>query len=235
MTLQTLRRSPASGGTPKQLVVFVHGYGANGADLMGMADMLGHALPEAEFVAPDAPDRVPGAPMGFQWFPISALDIQEMTRGARIAAPVLNAFLDAELARLGLEDSDLALVGFSQGTMLSLQAGLRRKVAPAIIVGFSGALPDVAALPDELACKPPVFLAHGEADTVVPWQATEIAAQTLAKLGLGVAVHMTPGLAHGIAPEALQIAGLLMRDAYAGALNLPAGMHTVSAAASGSA
>lgn len=229
MTLEALRRPPASGAAPKQLVVFVHGYGANGADLMGLADVLAHALPEAAFVAPDAPDAVPGVPLGRQWFPISALDMQEMARGARAAAPAFNAFLDAELERLGLPDSALALVGFSQGTMLSLHAGLRRKTPSAVIIGFSGALPDVAALPAEIACRPPIFLAHGEADTVVPVQATHIAAQALAGLGLSVAVHLTPDLPHSIGPEGLQIAAAILRDAFAGELRLPPGAHFVSA------
>ncbi len=230
MTLQAQRQAPASGGAPKQLVIFVHGYGANGADLMGLAQPLATVLPDAEFVAPDAPDEVPGVPGGRQWFPISALDLQEMTRGARAAAPALHAFIDAELARTGLTDADLALVGFSQGTMLSLQTGLRRASAPAIIVGFSGALPDVETLEAEITARPPIFLAHGEADPVVPVQATPGAAQILAGLGLGVAVNLTPDLQHTIGPDGLHIAAAMMRDAFSGDLNLPPGAHNVMAA-----
>lgn len=224
------RRAPASGGPAKQLVVLVHGYGANGEDLIGMAEPLSTVLPDAEFVAPNAPDAVPQFPSGRQWFPISALDPQEMARGARAAAPVLDAYLTAELERMGLEDKDLALVGFSQGTMLSLFVGLRRAAPAAAIIGFSGALPDPASLATELKSKPPVFLAHGEADPVVPPQATPAAAQTLAQHGLGVAVHMTPGLQHSIGPEGFQIAAAMLREAFAGELDLPPGAHNVMAA-----
>ncbi len=227
------RRAPASGGPAKQLVVFVHGYGADGADLIGLAEQLGAVLPDAEFVAPDAPDPVPEVPSGRQWFPLSMRDMDEMSRGARAAAPALDEFLDAELARTGLSDANLALIGFSQGTMLSLFTGLRRKEAPALIVGFSGGLPDAASTEAELRCKPPVFLAHGEADTVVMYTSSIATAQVLAGLGLGVAVHLTPNLPHTIGPDAFRIAAGLLAEAFAGTLRLPPGAHKIESAPPG--
>lgn len=227
MTLPGPSRPPRSGGAPKQLVILVHGYGAFGSDLMPLTELLAEALPDAEFHAPDAPDGVPGMPFGRQWFPIDAINMDVMTRGARAAGPRLDAYIDAKLAELGLTDKDLALVGFSQGAMLSLYTGLRRKAAPAAIVAFSGALPDPTSVPAELACKPPVFMAHGEADEVVPSHATKAAAQHLADNGLAVVVHLAPDSPHTIAMESLQMATRFLRDAFAGQLNIGPGLYRV--------
>ena len=131
---------PPARGPATHLVVLVHGYGADGNDLIGLAAHWQGLLPTVAFAAPNAPSRVPGAP-GFQWFPISRIDPHEMQKGVEVAGPVLEEYLDAELARLGIPPENLALAGFSQGTMLSLHVGLRRKVKPAAIVGFSGMLP----------------------------------------------------------------------------------------------
>src|ERR1700748_937259 len=133
-------RLPPTKGAATQLVVLLHGYGADGNDLIGLASHWQNLLPGAAFVAPHAPDRVPGAPSGFQWFPISRVDPHEMQNGVTVAAPRIGEFLDAELARLNLPPEKLALAGFSQGTMLSLHLGLRRRVRPAPNGGFSGFL-----------------------------------------------------------------------------------------------
>lgn len=231
MTLPGPFAPPLSGGAPKQLVILVHGYGAFGGDLMPLTDTFAPALPDAQFHAPDAPDPAPGMPQGRQWFPIDAINMDVMTRGARAAAPVLDAYIDAKLAELGLTDKDLALVGFSQGAMLALYAGLRRKTAPAAIVSFSGALPDPASLPAELACRPPLFLAHGDADDVVPSHATKAAAQALAGMGLGVLLHITPDVRHTIALDAMYIARDVLRGVFAGDLQIPPGLHGVAPAA----
>src|SRR3954471_17490548 len=127
-------------GPATHLVVLVHGYGADGQDLIGLAEHWRQLLPTCAFVAPNAPARVPGS-SGYQWFPISRIDPHEMRKGVEQAGPVLDVCLDAELARLNLPPEGLALVGFSQGPMRSLHLGLRRKAAPAAIVGFSGMLP----------------------------------------------------------------------------------------------
>jgi phospholipase/carboxylesterase len=199
-------------GPAKKLVVFLHGYGADGNDLIGLAEQWRALLRDAAFVSPHAPERCAMGGMGFQWFGLSRLDPHEMRAGADAAAPALNAFLDAELARLGLENSDLALVGFSQGTMMALHVGLARPRPPAAIVGFSGML----VAPDRLpASLPPVLLVHGDSDQVVPPAALFEAVAALGKVG-AVRWHLSPGLPHGIDGAGLALAGRFLADSFAG-------------------
>jgi len=204
---------PPLHGAATHLVVLVHGYGADGQDLIGLAPQWQGVLPTAAFAAPNAPTRVPGAP-GYQWFPISRIDPHEMQKGVEAAGPVLDAYLDAELARLGVAPENLVLVGFSQGTMLSLHVGLRRKVAPAAIVGFSGLL---AGVPPE-GEFPPIFLAHGDHDQVIPPQALFLAAGQLGQAGAAVQWHLAAGIGHGIDPQTLDMAGEFLRLAMDGRL-----------------
>ncbi|HEY6026523.1 MAG TPA: phospholipase, partial [Pseudolabrys sp.] len=184
------RLEPRS-GVAKQLVVFLHGYGADGNDLIDIGRSWQQLLPDAAFVSPHAPRPCGQAPTGREWFPLTMRDPNERWDGVNAAAPGLNAFLDAELARRGLTDSALALVGFSQGTMMSLHVGLRRATAPAAIVGYSGMLvvpedidPDTFA--GEIRSRPPVLLVHGDQDQLIPVQALMHAAQGLAALEVPV-------------------------------------------------
>ena len=202
-------------GPATHLVVLVHGYGADGNDLIGLASHWQSLLPTVAFAAPNAPTRVPGSP-GFQWFPISRIDPHEMQKGAEIAAPVLEEYLDAELARLGLAPENLALAGFSQGTMLSLHVGLRRKIKPAAIVGFSGMLP--APPPETAAPYPPVLLTHGDSDQVIPPQALFMAAGQLGLSGAAVQWHLSRGVGHGIDQDALSLSGQFLNQSFAGLL-----------------
>ena len=217
----------AARGPATHLVVLVHGYGADGNDLIGLAQHWQGLLPTVAFAAPNAPTRVPGAPSGFQWFPISRIDPHEMRKGVEIAGPVLDDYLDAELARLGLPPDRLALAGFSQGTMLSLHVGLRRKVKPAAIVGFSGLL--AGAPPAELQDGdfPPLLLTHGDSDQVIPAQAMFMAAIQLAAAGAGVQWHLAPGMGHGIDPEGLMIAGQFLNQAFGGLLKTQGPVRSV--------
>lgn len=208
-------RLPPAQGPATHLVVLLHGYGADGNDLIGLAEHWREFLPGATFVAPNAPDRVPGAPSGFQWFPISRIDPHEMQNGVTAAAPGVEAFLDAELARLGLPPERLVLAGFSQGTMLALHVGLRRAIPPAAIIGFSGLL---AAPPPAGGPRPPVLLTHGEADTVIPASAMFAAATTLGAAGVPLQWHLTRGMGHGIDQDGLVLAGLFMALAFGGQL-----------------
>lgn len=211
-------RLPAASGTADRLIVFVHGYGADGNDLIGLGRQWQRLLPTAAFVSPHAPERCTMSPMGYQWFAITRMQPDEMLRGVERAAPVLNAFIDTELARLNLDPSKLALVGFSQGTMMSLHVGLRRKVPPAAIVGFSGALPGAERLPTELVGRPPVLLVHGDADEMIPVQALQAAVNGLGAAGVPVRWHVSRGIGHGIAPDGLELAGRFLVDAFAGKL-----------------
>jgi phospholipase/carboxylesterase len=200
-------------GPATHLVVLVHGYGADGNDLIDLASHWQAVLPTVAFAAPNAPTRVPGAP-GYQWFPISRIDPHEMRKGVEAAGPVLDEYLDAELARLGLPPDRLALVGFSQGTMMSLHVGLRRAVKPAAIVGFSGLL--AGAPPD--SGFPPILLTHGDSDTVIPPQAMFLAAGQLGAAGATVQWHLAQGMGHGIDPEGLFMAGQFLALAFDGRL-----------------
>lgn len=210
------RLPPANGGKPDALVVFVHGYGADGQDLIGLAQYWRAVLPGAAFVSPNAPERVPGQPFGYQWFGITRLDPQLMAAGADSAAPVLDAFLDQQLDQLGIPHDRLALVGFSQGTMMSLHAGLRRKVPPAAIVGYSGALVAAERLQAEMTGTPPVLLVHGDQDPMIPAQALHMAVNGLGAAGLSVRWHISRGVGHSIDPEGLELGGRFLADALAG-------------------
>lgn len=209
-------RLPAASGKADRLVVFCHGYGADGNDLIDLGRHWQRLMPTAAFVSPHAPERCAMSPMGYQWFPITRLQPEEMTRGVERAAPTLNAFIDSELARQGLDGSRLALVGFSQGTMMSLHVGLRRQTPPAAIVGFSGALPGAENLPAEIQGRPPVLLTHGDADDMIPVQAMFAAANGLAAAGVATRWHVSRGIGHGIGPDSLDLAGQFLVDAFAG-------------------
>jgi phospholipase/carboxylesterase len=199
-------------GQARQLVVFLHGYGADGNDLIEVGRVWQQLLPEAAFVSPHAPHPCGQAPMGREWFPLTFRDPHERWNGANAAAPVLTRFLDAELARRSLPASALALVGFSQGTMMALHVGLRRAVAPAAIVGYSGLLVHpvsggLEAMQSEIVARPPVLLVHGDRDDLIPPQALFLAAQGLAALGVPTEWHMSSGIGHGIDAEGLRHGG----------------------------
>ena len=192
----------------------MHGYGSDGQDLIGLAAHWQKQLPGAEFIAPNAPDPLPGSP-GYQWFPISRIDPHEMLKGVERVGPVLDRFLDAELARLSLPPERLILVGFSQGTMLSLHVGLTRATPPAAIVGLSGLLAGPVPAADR---GPPIFLAHGDADQVIPVQAMLMAASVLGEAGRAVQWHLAHGIGHGVDPETIAMAGDFLNLAYRGLL-----------------
>tara|TARA_R110002124_G_scaffold135697_2_gene298721 strand:+ start:34227 stop:34892 length:666 start_codon:yes stop_codon:yes gene_type:complete len=209
------RKEPVSGET-RSVVVLLHGYGANGADLLGLADVLGEHLPDTLFIAPDAPETVPGAPNGYQWFPIPWMDNsseEEAERGMEQAFDDLNAFLDALMVDEDLEGEQIVLLGFSQGTMMSLHVGPRREDELAGIVAFSGRLIKPESLEDEVVTRPPVLLIHGDADEVVPPQSLPDAAEALQQAGWKeVYAHVMKGTGHGIAPDGLSVALAFMRD-----------------------
>jgi phospholipase/carboxylesterase len=166
------------------------------------------ALPDTAFVSPNAPERCPGAPGGYQWWGISSLDRAARADGAARAAPALNAFIDAELARHGLDESRLALVGFSQGTMMALHVGPRRSKPVAGIVGFSGMVADEAGLSgDGAVTRPPLLLVHGDADPMIPVAAFHNAFKLLSGAGFNVETHLSPGLGHSIDEAGLRLGG----------------------------
>ena len=192
------RLLPASGGPARQLVILLHGVGADGNDLFALAPQLAQVLLDAAFVSPHAPEPFDMAPTGRQWFSLIDRTPDSIVRGARKAASVLDAFIEAELVHHDLSDADLALVGFSQGTMMALYVALRRAQACAAIVGFSGALVDDDRGLSGVAAKPPILLVHGDADEVVPVAAHYDAVTRLLAAGFSVESHIRPGLPHGI-------------------------------------
>jgi phospholipase/carboxylesterase len=198
MILSGPRRPAAAGGPARQLVVLLHGLGADGTDLIELAGTLAPVLPHAVWVAPNAPEPCDMAPYGFQWFSLQQRSAATLAAGVDRAAPILNAFLDAELASHGLDDRNLFLIGFSQGTMMALHVGLRRMIAPAAIVGFSGILVAPERLAAEARARPPILLVHGEADEVVPVGFLDAASSVLKAEGLDLEVMRRPGLGHGI-------------------------------------
>ncbi|CAM4091801.1 alpha/beta hydrolase [Palleronia rufa] len=212
--LDAKRRAPAS-GRAGSAVVFLHGYGADGADLLGLADPLAQHLPDTVFLAPNAPERSVVNPMGFQWFPIPWLDGSDPAEAEAAmdrAADDLNAYLDGVLAEEGIGADRLVIVGFSQGTMMALHVALRRPEPVAALVGFSGRLLRPEALADEIVSRPPVLLIHGDRDEVVPPASLPAAAEALQGAGLDVFAHVMKGTGHGIAPDGLSVALAFIRD-----------------------
>ena len=208
-------RVAAQSGQARSLVVFVHGYGADGADLLGLADPLADHLPDTVFVSPDAPSACAGNPFGRQWFPIPRFDgsseidaAVEMNR----AADDLNAFLDQRLADEGLTPAALALVGFSQGAMMSLHIAPRREVGMAGVVAISGKLMRPQVLAQEGRVKPPVLLIHGDRDDVVPFQEMQVAGKALVAAGFETFGHVMQGSGHGIAPDGLGVAMQFLKE-----------------------
>ena len=209
------RLMPKSGAAPRKLVVFLHGYGADGNDLIGLGEAWAELLPDALFVSPHAPEPCGGAPFGRQWFELTFRNPGERWRGVNKAAPTLNAFLTNELATHGLSDADMALVGFSQGTMMALHVGLRRQAAPGAILGYSGMLAGPEHLEAEKAAAPPVMLIHGDRDEVIPVQALLQAAQALGRAEIPVEWHVSEGIGHGIAPDGLELGARFVARALA--------------------
>lgn len=208
------RFGPASGQAPQQLVVLLHGVGADGNDLIALAPYFAQALPDAAFVSPNAPFPFDMAPVGRQWFSLQERTPEAMLAGVRAAAPLLEAFLEAELARHKLAADRLALIGFSQGTMMSLYLGLRRTPAVAGIVGYSGALLAPELLEEEIAARPPVLLIHGDSDEMVPAQALPAAVAALEANQVPVFQELRPGLGHSIDERGIQLAMAFLAEVF---------------------
>jgi len=207
MTLSGPSHPPQSGDAPKRLVILLHGLGADGNDLIGLAPYWAPLLPDAEFLSPNAPFPCDMAPYGYQW--LSARDPSPEARltGARAAGAILDGFITDELAKRGLSEGDLALVGFSQGTMMSLFVGPRRERPLAGIVGYSGRLIAPELLAAEIRSRPPILLVHGTDDPMVSYDSMAEAETALSAAGVAVETLTCPGIGHSIDSEGLQRAG----------------------------
>jgi phospholipase/carboxylesterase len=211
------RLQPKS-GKAEQLIVFLHGYGADGNDLIDIGRQWRSFLPDAAFVSPHAPDRCAISPAGRQWFPLTMRDPLERWRGVVATRALIDAFVTAELEKHGLDESRLALVGFSQGTMLALHVGLRLRKAPAAILGYSGVLVTGSDPQDDSPPKatraPPILLVHGEEDELIPADALLLSANTLGKANIPTQWHLSPGLGHGIDNGGLMHGGLFLARSF---------------------
>ena len=197
-------RAPSSGAAPDSLVVLLHGIGADGNDLIGLAGMLAPRFPNTAFHSPNAPEPFADAPFGFQWFPRRPLgDRAERVRGAET---LVNAYIDGLLDAYALAPERCVLVGFSQGCMTALHTAPRRAAQLAGVVGMSGGLITAGTLEAEAKSRPPVILIHGDADQVVDPVETAEAGKAFAALGFEVEAHILPGLGHGIDYRALDLA-----------------------------
>lgn len=198
-------------GTVKHVVILLHGVGSNGDDLIGLAPMLAPALPDTQFLSPNGAQPFDQAPFGYQWFSLRDRSHSAMLAGVQAVAPTVDAYIDAVKTRFGVDDANIALVGFSQGTMTSLYVGLRRAQPLAGIVGFSGALIDADNTP---ASTTSVCLIHGEWDEVVPFAAMQHAEDALRKKGVHVEAHARPNLGHSIDGEGLEASVDFLRERF---------------------
>jgi len=189
---------------PKQLVVFLHGLGADGNDLISLAPEFASILPDAHFLSPHAPFPCDMAPFGRQWFSLQNREEEAMCSGLATAHPLLMSFLKKQCERFSLPLKKVILIGFSQGTMLSLYSGLREYCGA--ILGYSGALVCVDHYTENTTQhKPPICLIHGTDDSIVPYSALAKAEDALHDLGINVETHTRPGLGHGIDGEGIAI------------------------------
>lgn len=205
---------PAAGGKPRQVVILLHGVGADGNDLIGLAPYWARLLPQAAFVAPNAPFPCDMAPYGYQWFSLQDRTPAMIEAGVRATAPIVDGFIDQTRAAYGLEDKDVALVGFSQGTMMSLFVALRRATPIAGVLGFSGALVAPDTLESEIRAKPKMLLVHGDADEIVPFSRLAAAETALRGNGVPVETLRCPGVAHAIDEAGLRRGGAFLQEVF---------------------
>lgn len=208
-------KQPLSGNAPGQIVLLLHGFGSNGADLISFAPQWQQAMPDALFLAPNAPQRCMMGE-GYQWWALTELNPAAMAAGAAGAAPAIDAFIDRKLAQYGLTEDNLAIVGFSQGTMMALHVGLRRKRQVASLVGYSGMLTGASDLAHVPITRPPVLLVHGDADPIVPVSALQYARTELGRLGVPVTSHVSRGLGHSVDAAGLRLGQDFIARHFAG-------------------
>ena len=213
--LQYVSQGPASKARPKQLVVLVHGLSGTGQDIIVLAPVWAPALPEAVFVAPDAPELNDMSPVGRQWFSLGVIDPHKLGAGVRQGQRALDGFIDAMLAKYELPPDAYALMGFSQGAMTVLFTGLRRAVPPKAILAYSGALIDPDSLAAEMRHKVPVLLVHGELDDVVPTFRSREAEAALRRAGVPVQALYEPQLTHWLGEPGIQAGAAFLRRHFA--------------------
>jgi phospholipase/carboxylesterase len=213
------QRPPASGGAAKKLIIFLHGLGADGSDLIDLAFDFASAFPDAHFLSPNAPFHCDMAPYGYQWFSLKERTETVLLSGIREAEPILNNYIDTALKTHNLTDKDVTYIGFSQGTMMALHTILRRPTPCAALLGFSGALVAPQLLAKELKSRPNVMLIHGDQDNVVPIAALDSAVNALTSVNVPVSSHICSGLGHGIDQPGIRLGKKFIKTAYSASPN----------------
>ena len=207
-----------SSGSVKKIVIFLHGYGADGADLFSLSEPLSEQLPDCFFASPDAPRKCGASPFGYEWFPIPDIDgstIPDMMQALASSEKLIIKLIDGYKNRFGLDYSDIILLGFSQGCMISLNIGLRQLNDLGGIVGISGRLLMTESLEEnKKEGYPPVILIHGDADDVVPISLMHDAEKALNKLNVNYSTHVSKNIGHGIAPDGLSKALEFMKNIF---------------------
>ena len=204
-TLSGPEFGPSAEGEIEQLVIFAHGLGADGQDLIGLAPYFARVLPNARFVSPNAPFPCDMSPFGYQWFSLAERSEETMLAGAQMARPILDAYIDQQLAVYGLDENKLALIGFSQGTMMSLFTAPRRANPVAGIIGYSGRLIGPKIFARDISCQPPMVLINGDRDELVPVTQQPEAIEIMELAGIQVEGHIRPGLGHSIDEAGIEI------------------------------
>ena len=203
---------PVTGNKPDIMVIFLHGVGADGHDLIDLADEFVDSLGNPVFLSPNAPFKYDLYPMGYQWFSLSDYNEDALYEGIQIALPILKAYIDENLEKYQLGYKDLVLIGFSQGTMMALHMAPRLNEACFAVIGFSGALVKAKILEQEMKSKPKIFLAHGSEDQVIPVSRHRLASRALKDMGLTVEDHVIEGLGHGISLESIELANEFLKN-----------------------
>ncbi len=215
MSVLEFERRASKSGKNKSLVIFIHGYGADGKDLLGLADSLADHMPDTVFIAPNAPHKCQMNPMGYEWFPVPWIDgsseVDAQITMEQVVKTV-NIFIDEMMSLENIGSENIILLGFSQGSMLSLHLAPRRKIPVAGVVGFSGRLLRPEELKTEVISRMPILLIHGDKDDVVPFTSLAEAANNLTANGFTVYTHVAEGMGHGISPDGLGTALQFMEN-----------------------
>ena len=192
---------PLSKNKPRQVIVLCHGYGGDGKNISTLAISWQRFLPDAIFLCPNAPEVCTDNPQGYQWFDMASEKEETMFEKSLAAEEKLNTFLDQVINNFQLESSNLALVGFSQGCMMSIQAGLKRKEQINCIIGYSGKVINQKHLLENINSKPKIFLMHGANDTIVSPTHLLEAKEYLKKCGLKIKTKIFKNCEHNISVE----------------------------------
>ena len=199
--LEAISIPPLSKSDPKQAIVLCHGYGGDGKDISALAINWQRFLPEAVFICPNAPEICAVNPQGFQWFDLTSENEKIILEKSLIAEEKLSTFLDQVLNNFQLEPSNLALVGFSQGTMMSIQVALKKKKEINCLIGYSGKIINQEHLSDNISSRPKIFLMHGANDTIVSPTHLLESKEYLKKCGINTKIKMFKNCEHRIPIE----------------------------------